>query len=139
MIFEVFIEYLKISVLSTLLIAVVLSVSKFVGMHFRKTWHKKWGSLAHFLFLMCGIKACPMGMVYPLTGRPFHSPLRVADNPKAAPRAESKVKMISTVCTERRSSITPPARVVTMVPSEAAAAGKVCPLAESADGTVRST
>ena len=38
MIFEVFIEYLKISVLSTLLIAVVLSVSKFVGMHFRKTW-----------------------------------------------------------------------------------------------------
>ncbi len=38
MIFEVFIEYLKISVLSTLLIAVVLSVSKFVGKHFRKTW-----------------------------------------------------------------------------------------------------
>lgn len=38
MIFEVFIEYLKVSVLSTILIAVILSISKFVGKHFRKTW-----------------------------------------------------------------------------------------------------
>ncbi len=38
MIFEVFIEYLKVSILSTILIAVVLWISKYIGAHFRKTW-----------------------------------------------------------------------------------------------------
>ena len=38
MIFEVFIEYMKISVLSSVLVVIVLSVSKLVGSHYRKTW-----------------------------------------------------------------------------------------------------